>query len=506
MNKRQQRAAKIAAQQALMTGAQGRSLTDAEQAQFDALQREIDALTLEIESEAEERQADEGMEARAQEEADAGTAQRAMIAERNRVTAISDLCRDFDMDPSEHIRNGSSIEQVRAAILDSLRSTNGPADVQVTRDEEENFRERATDALMMRAGITVENPADGARELRAMSLRDLGVECLSRGGKNVRDLLRMSSDDIYGMLCREFYNPSAAFPAIMDQTIRKSLVEIYNKVPTTFQAFTTKGTLRDFKETADHEYVIGGVGDFLKVPENGEIKPDMPRTELLPTRKLDTYGKQFSMTRQAFINDDIGFLTEVPGLYATAAKKTIDKQVYGILFSNPTIFDGKTLFHADHKNLVSGNGAAPSQQTIQAAILQMQKQTDQFGDAIYMTPRTIVVGVGYEFDLAVILHSAQVTGSSNNDINPLFNYPLQIVQSPVLNAMAGANKCPWFMIADPSSARGIQVDYLNGQETPTVRRMEVPGTLGFVWDIYLDWGISVRDFRGIIKNPGAVIA
>lgn len=506
MNKRQQRAAKIAAQQALMTGAQGRSLTDAEQAQFDALQREIDALTLEIESEAEERQADEGMEARAQEEADAGTAQRAMIAERNRVTAISDLCRDFDMDPSEHIRNGSSIEQVRAAILDSLRSTNGPADVQVTRDEEENFRERATDALMMRAGINVEKPADGAQELRAMSLRDLGVECLSRSGKNVRDLLRMSSDDLYGMLCREFYNPSAAFPAIMDQTIRKSLVEIYNKVPTTFQAFTTKGTLPDFKETADHEYVIGGVGDFLKVPENGEIKPDAPRTELLPTRKLDTYGKQFSMTRQAFINDDIGFLTKVPGLYATAAKKTIDKQVYNILFSNPMIFDGKTLFHADHKNLVSGNGAAPSQQTIQAAILQMQKQTDQFGDAIYMSPRTIVVGVGYEFDLAVILRSAQVVGSSNNDINPLYNYPLQIVQSPVLNALAGANKCPWFMIADSSSARGIQVDYLNGQETPTVRRMEVPGTLGFVWDIYLDWGISVRDFRGIIKNPGAVIA
>jgi hypothetical protein len=316
----------------------------------------------------------------------------------------------------------------------------------------------------------------------------------------------MDSTALYDELSRQFYNPSAAFPAIMDQTIRKSIVELYNQVPTTFQQFTTKGSLPDFKESADHEYVIGGVGDFLLVPENGEIKADKPRTELLPQRKLDTYAKQFSMTRQAFVNDDIGFLTRVPGLYAQAAKKTIDKQVFNILFSNPTIFDGKTLFHADHKNLISGNGAAPSQQTIQAAILQMQKQTDQFGDAIYMTPRTIVVGVGYEFDLAVILHSAQVTGSSNNDINPLFNYPLQIVQSPVLNALAGSNKCPWFMIADPTSARGIQVDYLNGQETPTVRRMETPGTLGFVWDIYLDWGISVRDFRGIIKNPGAVIA
>ena len=138
-------------------------------------------------------------------------------------------------------------------------------------------------------------------------------------------------------------------------------------------------------------------------------------------------------------------------------------------------------------------------------ILKMQKQTDHFGEPIYVTPRTIVVGVGYEFDLAVIFRSAQVTGSANNDINPLYNYPLKVVQSPMLNALAGANACPWFMLADPS-IRGIQVDYLNGQETPTVRRMETPGQLGFVWDMYLDWGISVRDFRGIYKNPGAVIA
>jgi hypothetical protein len=138
-------------------------------------------------------------------------------------------------------------------------------------------------------------------------------------------------------------------------------------------------------------------------------------------------------------------------------------------------------------------------------ILKMQRQTDQFGEAIYITPRTIIVPVGYEFDLSVILHSTQVTGSANNDINPLYNYPLQIVQSPVLNALAGDDACPWFMVADSTSARGIQVDYLNGQETPTVRRMETPGQLGFVWDMYLDWGISVRDFRGIAKNPGVAL-
>lgn len=513
MSKKQKLLAAIQRQQALVNAARSanRSLSDDEQTEFDTLQREIDTLRLEVE--AEERQQ--------QSAAPAATAvnptvpaadptanqQRAIEAERTRISEITAMCRDFDINPQEYISNGTSLDNVRAAILQQLRTSHAPvaSRVQMTGSGEDEFRRDAADALLLRSGrINVENPSTGARQLQSMSLRDLAIECLTRESRNASELLRMNPDDLYSEMSRQFYNPTAAFPAILDQTIRKSIVDIYNHVPTTFQAFTTKGSLKDFKATADHEYVIGGVGDFLLVPENGEIKADKPRTELLPTRKLDTYGKQFSMTRQAFINDDIGFLTEIPGLYAAAAKKTIDKQVYQILFNNKKIFDGKTLFHADHKNLMTA-GTKPTQTAIQAIILKMQQQTDQFGEAIYITPKTIVVPVGYEFDLAVILHSTQVTGSGNNDINPLYNYPLQIVQSPVLNALAGTNACPWFMFADSASARGIQVDYLNGQETPTIRRMETPGQLGFVWDVYLDWGISVRDFRGIAKNPGVAI-
>lgn len=511
--KKQKLLAAIQRQKAIVdaAGSENRSLSADEQAEFDKLQRDIDQLNAEIAEEERQQQS----------AAPAATAitpavpaadpdddqQRAIAEERSRIAEITAMCRDFSIDPQNYIADGSSVDHVREAIINQLRSNGAPISsrAQVTGRGEDEFRRDASDALLLRSGrIRVENPSREARQFSAMSLRDLAIECLSREGRNASELLRMSSDDMYTELSRQFYNPTAAFPAILDDTIRKSIVDLYNHVPTTYQAFTTKGSLKDFKETADHEYVIGGVGDFLLVPENGELKADKPRTERLPTRKLDTYGKQFSMTRQAFINDDIGFLTEVPGLYATAAKKTIDKQVYKLLFDNAKIFDGKALFHADHKNLIA-TGTKPTQAAIQAIILQMQKQTDRFGEAIYITPRTIVVPVGYEFDLAVILHSTQVTGSSNNDINPLYNYPLQIVQSPILNALAGNNACPWFMFADSASARGIQVDYLNGQETPTVRRMETPGQLGFVWDMYLDWGISVRDFRGIAKNPGVAL-
>lgn len=502
----------ILRQQAILMAAkaENRDLTADERAEFDQLQEKLLLLKGSGNPGSAENPEENGEGDEATRQSDipgenvSQLVQRGIADERKRAAEITALCRDFQIEPDPYIQDGKTIEEVRTAVLDHLKRNGAPVPLRIISDEGDKFRERASDALMMRSGQEVKTPAEGARQLMGMSLRDLAVECLAREGENISSLVRMDRSELYYLVCRQFYNPTSAFPAILDSTIRKSIVHVYNHVPTTFEFFTTKGSLSDFKETADHEYILGGLGDFERVPENGEIKADKLRTEKLPGRKLDTYAKQFSMTRQAFINDDIGFLTEVPGQYAMKAKKTIDKQVYSLLFNNKVIFDGKQLFCKDHNNLME-TASEPTQVSIQEIILQMQGQKDPFGDAIYVTPKTIIVPVGYEFKLAVIFNSAQVPGSNYNDYNPMRNYPLNIVQSPMLNALAKNGACPWFMAADPSSVRGIQVDYLNGQEMPMIRRMETPGTLGFVWDVYTDWGIAVRDFRGLAMNPGVAL-
>lgn len=470
-----------------------REFTAEEQAEFDQLQRSIDSLKTSVGNDV----VDNTKSAETEDKA---------IAERTRCAEITSLCRDFNVNgevATGYIKNGTSVEAVRKEIMDEMLSKSAPVSankVDVTADARDKFVKAATDALLMRSGREASNE-NGGSELRGLSLIDLAKECLEMSGQNVR---RMDSDSLYSELSRQFFNPTAAFPAILDSTINKVITEEYKKVPTTFQAWTRKGSLKDFKATSDHSYLLGGLGDFELVPENGELKNSVPQTHLLPQKKLDTYGKQFSMSRQAFINDDISFLSEVPAAYTAAAKKTIDKQVYTILVNNPAVFDGVNLFHATHKNLV-GSGAAPSQNTIQEIVLLSQGQTDPFGDPIYEVPKFLVVPVGYEFVLATVFGSSQVTGSNNNDINPLYNYPLQVVQTPWINALAGAgNAKPWFMVTNPTTSKSIEVDYLNGQETPTFRRMETAGQLGFVWDIYLDWGINVVDYRGIYKNPGTV--
>ena len=498
----------IARQQQILSAAKsaGRDLTAAEQAEFDNLQRQID----ETGGNSIGAPAPADGSRSAGEPAVPGTDnQRAATEERQRISDIIALCRQTGMEPDQYIRNGDSLEAVRAAAVTYLINHGAPVGSRMDGDPRDNFRTAAVDAMLMRAGVEMQNPAEGVEQFRGMSLRDLAIECMARDGEGTTtSLLRMNKDDLWTMAQRQFFNPTASFPAILDNAIRKSIVHQYEHVPTTFQLWTSKGSVTDFKPTKDHSYLAGGAGEFLLVGENGELKHDTPRTEMLPHRKVDTYGRQFSMTRQAFINDDIGFITEVPGLYAASAKRTINKQVYKILMNNPAIFDGVPLFDAAHSNLIA-EGTKPSNEAIQAIMMKLLLQTDPFGEAIMVQPAHIIVPVGYKFLMTTILSSPTINTEDNTQaVNPLYQYreQLNIVEDGTLNALAGAgNPIPWFMVGDKSYAKSLQVDYLNGQETPSIRRSEVPGQLGYVWDIWLDWGITAADFRGIAKNPGVAM-
>ena len=422
-----------------------------------------------------------------------------ILVERERINEITNLCREFEIDPSTYIKSGQTVDETRAEILKNLIKEKSPLNLSVIKDEGDKFREAAADSILIRSGLENIDKNNGAREFLNMSLRDLAIESLKRD--NHQSLNNKSNDEILSILAREFYNPTSAFPSIMDQVINKSYVAGYKKVAVTFDKWTSKGTLRDFK-TVENNYLIGNTGEFLFVPENGELKHDLPIDEKLPSRSLKTYGRQFTMSRQAFINDDIDFLTTIPARYAVSARKTINKQVYDILVNNPVIYDGDTIFSAKHKNLVV-DGSKITSESLQEIIMQMQKQTDQFGDAIIINPAYLIVPVGYGFTVRTILGSPTInTNDNTQSVNPLYNYPIEVVEDPTINVLAKKNAVPWFIVGNKNDAKSIQVDYLNGQEIPTIRRMETAGQLGFVWDIYLDWGVTVIDYRGIAKNPG----
>lgn len=468
--------------------AAGRDLTEEEQKEFNDLQNQIDEAKANEDAENKEKQ----------------VRQAAIQAERERAAGITALCKQFGLESDEFIRSGKSMDEVREAVLSELAAKKAPlgrSKTTVTADEEDKFRSAAVLGLRQRMGFDQDKQSS---PYRGTELKDLAIDCMEHDGASADKLRHMSKDELFTTLCndRAYMNPSAAFPAIMDTTVNKTIVDAYTLTPTTFDLWTTSGSLSDFKQEAVHEWEVGGISDFEKVGENGEIKADAPSNKLRPTRKLDSYGKSFSLTRTAFINDDIGLLSKTLTEYSAAAKRTIDNQVYDLLLSNATYADGIALFDKKHGNLAA-TGAKPGQAGLQDALLQMGVQKDDFGQAIRVIPKYVLVGNADQFEIYTALHSAQVTGSANNDVNPLYGMALTPIIVPQLDAAATAGATPWFVVADPLSAKSIEVDYLNGAETPQVRRMEKPGVLGFHWDVYMDWGITALDYRGIFENGGA---
>lgn len=499
----------IQRQQELLNAAKaaGRELSAEEAAEFESLQRQIDA-------EKERMQAEKsGSPCEGTETGEEDSIRRAQQEERRRCAEITELCREFQV-PDETVKrylsDGVTVENVRGAILDSLiRERNpipqgGRADIMV--DEQDKFRRAAGDALVMRSGIEVSKPEEGARDLMGMSLRDMAIESLAAEGHT--GLNRRSSEEIFNLVSRQFFNPTAAFPAILDNAINKAYVEGHKRVAVTFDRWTKKGSLKDFK-TSDNNYLAGPAGEFLEVPEGGELKHDVPTDAKRPTRKLRTYGRQFTLTRQAFINDDIDLVTKIPARYAASARKTINKQCCQILVNNAAIYDGTPLFSKAHGNLLK-TGTGITRASMQTMIMALQTQKDEFGEAIIIRPAKILVPVGYAFDMYTMFNSPTINTEDNTQaVNPLYRYKdqIEIIEEPTLNVLCGGfgSIMPWYLIGSADDTDFMEVDYLNGQEIPNIRRMETPGTLGFIWDIYLDWGISVMDYRGAIKNPGIAI-
>ena len=192
----------LARQQEILNAAQAeeRNLTPEEQSEFDDLQRQIDALEPDTNPAPGGTQRGLGTENESSQ-----AAQRAVENERSRVAQVTALCREFDMDPTQYINDGSSIEQVRAAVIENMRRTHAPMGARVTQDEGDRFRAAAADGIVLRSGATVEHAAEGAESFRNMDLRALGQECLIRAGEDATRVRGMSSDEVFDALTRQAY-------------------------------------------------------------------------------------------------------------------------------------------------------------------------------------------------------------------------------------------------------------------------------------------------------------
>lgn len=414
--------------------------------------------------------------------------QKAMEQERKRTSEITALFRDFDVEGAdEAIVMGVSVDEARAMVMDQLRARNKGVSVTMGEAESDKFRAAAQDAVLMAAGIPVADAAPGAQELRGHSMVELAREALQREG------LKANFGDNME-LARQAINSTSTFPAIMANLANKSVMVGFNEAETTYQIWAGKGSNRDFKEAA--RVALSEAGNLELVPEGGQFQQDF-LGEASARTKVATYGKLFSLTRQAIINDDLGLFSKIATKYGSAAKRLVNKMVYAQLTGNVKMQDNIALFDTKHGN-VAGTGEALSVKAIAKAITAMRRQKGITGDAtLNITPKYLVVPPELEMTAYQIVNStAAVDGVNSGVVNPYKGRFVVVADAELTDPDA------WYLVADASQHDTIEVTYLNGVETPRLETRQGFDVDGIEYKVAFDCGVSALDFRGIFKNAG----
>lgn len=339
-------------------------------------------------------------------------------------------------------------------------------------------------SIMARAGYG-EAQADNA--YAGFTLRELARASLADRGIGLAGVAPMA------MVGMAFTHTSSDFGNILMDVAHKAALLGWDEAEETFDRWTRKGTLTDFKVSnrvglnslaALREVRDGAEYKYITVGDKGE------------QIALATYGELFSLTRQTIINDDLDMLTRIPAAMGGAARATVGDLVYAVLTSNGKLSDGKPLFSADHNNLVSAAMDIDGLDTARTA-MRLQKSGER---ALNIRPAYVLTPVALESRANQLIKSASVPGA---DANSGINNPIQNFAEVIAEPRLDMNSKKEFYLTAAQGRDTIEVAYLDGVDAPYIEQQNGFTIDGAAFKVRIDAGVAALDYRGLVKSTGS---
>lgn len=439
--------------------------------------------------------------------------------ERERVDGIRSIFQKFGDNraqeiEAECIRRGTSVEDAKTALLDLLGSGVTPTGSREHTADRETASTRVEhradaidkaargmeDAILLRSGMLTDKAK--VAEVRAagyagMSLAEMAREwCRVAGVPTTGDKRQI----IGRSFTRAVTHGTSDFTSVLANITTKSLMMGYEEAPETWQAWCRIGSLPDFKQA--YRVQTSAFGDLGTLTENGEYTYGTVADHHEPLT-LASYGKMFSISRQAIVNDDVSaFTTTARGMGRAAARKVGDL-AYAVLTggtSTTLTQDGVNLFSvATHANYVS-SGAVPSVTTLNAGYASMAIQTDPSGAAyLNITPSVIIAPHALRGTILQLIQSSTVPASPADSGDNIWRAALNAVFDARLDAYDAAG---WYLAGNPSQFDTVEVAFLDGQQSPYLEEREGWNVDGVEYKVRIDAVAKALDFRALYRNDG----
>ncbi|MEQ5770011.1 ATP-dependent Clp protease proteolytic subunit [Halomonas sp. H33-56] len=322
-----------------------------------------------------------------------------------------------------------------------------------------------------------------------MTLMECARASLSERGVGIASY----SGDRMAIVGAAFTHSSSDFGNLLADVARKAMLKGHDESEETFQKWTSKGTLPDFRPMKRVD--LTAFPSLRQVREGAEYKYASvgDRAEQI---MLATYGELFAITRQTIINDDLSAFNRIPRMMGRAAIRTVGDLVYAVLINNPKMADGKALFHSDHGNLMGAGGLSVSRYDEAKTKMRRQKE----GDAtLNIRPAYNIVPVSLESTAKALLAAEYDPAMAEAKVpNPVRGLAEVVADARLDEASVSTS----YLAADPNMHDTIEVAYLDGNDAPYLEQQDGFTVDGAKFKVRIDAGVAPLSFRTMVKLPG----
>ena len=433
----------------------------------------------------------------------------AATAERQRAGDITALCTRHTI-PAEtmarYISEGTTVEAVRAAILDELVTRDEQTGatrrnvlprVQTVSDEAQTRMAGMEEAFLHRVDARAQL-TDNGRLYRGMTLMEMGREHLERSNIDTRGMTRMALAAQI-LTFRSGMLSTSDFSSLLANVANKRLRSGYEENIPSYRRWARQAPdAPDFKQMSVVN--LAGAPDLLQVNEHGEFKYGA-MTDGKEVYSMLTYGRIVSLTRQALINDDLRGFDRLVGAFGNSAARLENRTVYAILTANAALSDAVALFHATHANL-AGAAAAISVTSLGVGRAAMRLQKGLQSEELNLTPTYLIVPATQEA-LAYQYTSATYVPATPANVNE-FRAGGRTALEPIVEAILDANSTTaWYLAANTGQVDTVEFCYLQGSAGPVIESEMGFEVDGISYKCRLDFAAKAIDYRGLFKNAGA---
>lgn len=405
----------------------------------------------------------------------------------------------------ELLRSNASIDQARAAVLDRLDATDqqrrggSTVSVQTVRDEHDTRMRGMEEAIMSRMDSRA-TLTDAGRQYRGLSLVDMAREALEGLGVSTRGLSRNEIASRAFAVRAGGYHTTGDFPSLLGGVGARRLRAAYELAPSTFQLWAYRApNLPDFRFT--NVLAVGGAPELKKLNEAGEYTYGTISEDATGYRAF-SYGRAIGLTRQMFVNDDLGSFDRLLRGYGESARRLENRLVYDQITANHVMQDGTALFHASHGNLLTA-GSALSLDSMKKARAAMRKQKDLDGEnTLNLTPAYLLVPSDLE-QLAYQYTSSNYVPAVSSDVNEFRaggRTAVEPIVEPLLDELSAT---AWFFAARSGQIDTVEYAYVDGSEGVRTETFASEDIDGVKVRATLDFAAKVIDWRGLQKATGA---